>query len=232
MPLNFQEEGGSYRAQWEAKLDAELEYLEAWLAANAGERDAIHEKLSELYESKASLAMDYLIAEMNFLCGCLRSSLDEMYDIRERIEGIAWVREVASVIDRQSLKALKALEALNAVADNPVPSTSEDPISVGREQTDAVADDSMRELSVCPRKEFVAFQNGAAISVDGFPILGDAFNFPDWHPFIRSHVLGDFVSEILQLRIYVVIRLRYQSLKMSRIKWRERIVWNLLSAFR
>ena len=110
-----------------------------------------------------------------------------------------------------------------------VPPTSEDPASA-----DAVADDSKETVScaaIVPLEELVTSRKGTAIVAIGFPVLVDAADFPDWHPFICSHVLGDFVSEILQLRIYVVIRLRYRSLKMSRIKWHERIDWNLLSAF-
>ena len=64
----------SLRTLW----DAELEYLEARLDANADERDGIAEKMSELYLSDR-------FAEMDYLNGPLRSCLDEMYDIRNRI---------------------------------------------------------------------------------------------------------------------------------------------------
>ena len=101
---NFKEAQENSR-EGEASPTSLLEYLEARLAANAGnagERDGIAEKMSELYQSD-DLDPSFRVAEMEYLNGCLRSSLDEIYDIRDRIEAIVSLCEWASTQSWQSV---------------------------------------------------------------------------------------------------------------------------------
>jgi len=112
------------------------------------------------------------------------------------------------------------------------PNTVADDSSFESEQPNAVTDVSLQErldsppartsasklLRVAYRERMVPSQKGAVIVVGGFPVFVEASCFPVWRFLFPPYLAESLVPEILQLQVYVIARLRYFCLKMSRIK--------------
>ena len=232
---NLKEGGASLPSLWtpceagQARA-RELEYLEARLAANTDERDGITEKMSELYQSDR-------FAEMEYLNGCLRSSLDEMYDIRDRIEAITSLCERASAIDNycpcdDSTSVTAAPEKASAIDENVLGELSCDICNNSTAATltpenVAVAAPKAPELSPMIAVGCASLRFAPFVGQD-LPSLTDRC--------LRSFLcVEELIPRLLRLRICARIRLLYYSLKMSRIKGSEsdirRMNWNFLSAF-
>ena len=174
-------------------------------------------------ESRDSLKRDLRLAfdELDLAFDEFRQGVMETLDaLKLDLIALFWFDSTSSVESEQP----------DAVAND----SSDLASSVESEQPDAVTDDSLQERLDSPpartsassaklprvayRERMVTSQKGAVIVVGGFPVFVEASCFPVWRFLFPPYLAESLVPEILQLQVYVIARLHYFCLKMSRIK--------------